>query len=114
MRVEAGDGPGESTGKASLGNANGVEALSPGLVRGTRTYPGVRIGMRNNRNAVAPWGVAAETATIRTTGMGRAATALRLGRPIVAQTQGSLAGSATLGWGPESRWDSDRGTGGGG
>ncbi len=33
-------------------NANGVLALSPGLVRGTRTYPGKTIPMNSNRKAV--------------------------------------------------------------
>ena len=39
-------------------NANGVEALSPGLDRGTRTYPGNRIRMGTNRTVVAAgWNV---------------------------------------------------------
>jgi len=33
-------------------NANGVSAMSPGLGRGTRTYPGRTIPVKSNRKAV--------------------------------------------------------------
>jgi hypothetical protein len=33
-------------------NANGVSAMSPGLGRGTRTYPGKTIRVKSNRKAV--------------------------------------------------------------
>ncbi len=78
-----------------VSNANGVEALSPGLVRGTRTTLGTPIDAGSNRNAV----VAVTSCNPRAGAMvriGGATTALRLASdgPV---TQGSLASSANPG-----------------
>ena len=78
-----------------VSNANGVEALSPGLVRGTRTTLGTPIDAGSNRNAVVammPWNPRAG-GMVR---IGGATTALRLASdgPV---TQGSLASSANPG-----------------
>ncbi len=44
--------PTVTPGQPPISNANGVPASSPGLGRGTRTYPGKPIPMTSNRKAV--------------------------------------------------------------
>lgn|GEM_PF-1815920 len=80
--------------------------LSPGLVRETRTYPGNRDEKGDNRKAVAS-SLADGAADLKDAGSvvgerSRVAVGTASGRG----TQGNLAGSATLGWGTESLWDS--------
>lgn len=72
---------------------NGASSFSPGSARQRRDYPGLTEQNPHNPEGVVSIRVQAKTAT----------TPLGLLNPFDPITQGSFA---TLGWRPESRWDS--------